>query len=80
MFNDTQGKKVQNKMKSNTRDWKTLLKKNAIMLYSNNMGYKIQLRLFATMIVIWPIADQKKICTLKIFVKNELNINFRSWT
>ena len=61
MFNDTQGKKVQNKMKSNTRDWKTLLKKKtAIILYSNKMGYKVQPRLFATMIAIWPSADQKK--------------------
>ena len=33
MFNDTQEKKVQNKMKSNTRDWKTLLKKKPQLFY-----------------------------------------------
>jgi hypothetical protein len=59
MFNDTK-EKVLNKMKSNTRYWKTPLKKPANILYSNKMGYKIQLTLFITMTTIWPAAYQKK--------------------
>ena len=37
------------------------------------MGYKIQVRLFPTMIVTWPAADPKQICTLMKLVDNFLD-------
>jgi hypothetical protein len=38
------------------------------------MGYKIQLRLFATTIAISPAADQKKICTFMKLLDSFLDV------
>jgi hypothetical protein len=37
------------------------------------MGYKIQVRLFSTMIAIWAAVEPKKICTLMKLVHNFLD-------
>jgi hypothetical protein len=58
MFNDTQGKRYKIKWKAIAEIGKHHKKKTAIILYSNKMGYKIQLRLFFTMILIWPATEQ----------------------
>ena len=57
MFNETQGKRYKIKWKAIPEIGKHH-KKNANILYSNKMGYKIQLRLFSTMIAICHAADQ----------------------
>ena len=38
------------------------------------MGYKIQLRIFATTIVISPVVDQLKICTLMKLLHTFLDV------